>query len=125
VSTITVPSGTNITVLVGNLGRAPEVRTLPSGDRVLALELSIRPLGAAAESVPIAWYDPPQPAVLWIAGEELLVVGRTRRRFFRAGGITQSRTEVVATSVVPTRRSAAARRALVGALDLLDGAMVP
>jgi single-strand DNA-binding protein len=121
----TVPSGTNVTVLVGNLGRAPEVRTLPSGDRVLALELSIRPVGAAAESVPIAWYDPPEPAVLWIAGEELLIVGRTRRRFFRSGGLTQSRTEVVATSVTPTRKAAAARRALGSALDLLDGAMVP
>jgi single-strand DNA-binding protein len=121
----TVPSGTNVTVLVGNLGRAPEVRTLPSGDRVLALELSIRPVGAAAESVPIAWYHPPQPAVLWIAGEELLIVGRTRRRFFRSGGLTQSRTEVVATSVTPTRKAAAARRALGSALDLLDGAMVP
>ena len=121
----TVPSGTNVTVLVGHLGRAPEVRTLPSGDRVLSLELSIRPSGAAAESVPIAWYDPPEPAVLWIAGEELLVVGRTRRRFYRAQGCTQSRTEVVATSVTPTRKAAAARRALVTALDLLDGVVVP
>jgi hypothetical protein len=121
----TVPSGTNVTVLVGTLGRAPEVRTLPSGDRVLALELTIRPAGAAAESVPIAWYDPPEPAVLWIAGEELLVVGRTRRRFFRAAGLTQSRTEVVATAIVPTRRTAAARKALVSVLDVLDGVAVP
>jgi single-strand DNA-binding protein len=117
---IAIPSGTNVTVLVGTLGRAPEARTLSSGDRVLSLEVTVRPDGAAAESVPVAWYDPPQPAVLWIAGEELLVVGRTRRRFFRAGGATQSRTEVVATAVVPTRRSAAARKALVGAIEALD-----
>jgi single-stranded DNA-binding protein len=120
-STATVPSGTNVTVLVGTLGRAPEVRTLPSGDRVLALEVTVRPLGAAAESVPVAWYDPPEGAVLWIAGEELLVVGRTRRRFFRRAGATESRTEVVATAVIPTRKAAAARKALVGALDVLDG----
>jgi single-strand DNA-binding protein len=123
-STVAVPSGTNVTVVVGTLGRAPEIRTLPSGDRVLALELSVRPLGAAAESVPIAWYDPPSPAVLWIAGEELLAVGRTRRRFFRVGGVTQSRTEVVATAVIPTRKAAAARKALVTALDLLDGVAI-
>ena len=115
-----IPSGTNVTVLVGTLGRAPEARTLPSGDRVLSLEVTVRPEGAPGESVPVAWYDPPQPAVLWIAGEELLVVGRTRTRFFRVGGVTQSRTEVVATTVVPTRRSAAARKALVGALEVLD-----
>lgn len=115
-----IPSGTNVTVLVGTLGRAPEVRTLASGDLVLTLEVTVRPEGASAESVPVAWYDPPQPAVLWIAGEELLVVGRTRRRFFRAGGMTQSRTEVVATAVVPTRRSAAARKALVSVLESLD-----
>jgi single-strand DNA-binding protein len=118
---ITIPSGTNITVLVGTIGREPEMRTLPSGDRVLSLEISVRPETGGAEAVPVAWYDPPEPAVLWIAGEELLVVGRTRRRFFRSGGVTQSRTEVVASSVVPTRRTAAARRALVGALDALDG----
>jgi single-strand DNA-binding protein len=117
----TIPSGTNITVLVGTIGRDPELRTLPSGDRVLALELTVRADTGGAESVPVAWYDPPQPAVLWIAGEEILVVGRTRRRFFRSGGVTQSRTEVVASSVVPTRRTAAARRAVVGALEALDG----
>jgi single-strand DNA-binding protein len=117
----TIPSGTNVTVLVGSLGREPEVRTLPSGDRVLGLEITVRPESGGAESVPVAWYDPPEPAVLWIAGEELLVVGRTRRRFFRSGGITQSRTEVVASAVIPTRRQAAARRALVAALDVLDG----
>ena len=82
----TIPSGTNVTVLVGTLGRPPEPRTLPSGDRVLGLEITVRPDQGGAESVPVAWYDPPEPAVLWIAGEELLVVGRTRRRFFRSGG---------------------------------------
>jgi single-stranded DNA-binding protein len=120
-STTTIPTGTNIAVVVGTLGREAEVRTLPTGDRVLGLEITVRPDGAGAETVPVAWYDPPDPAILWIAGEELLVVGRTRRRFFRSNGVTQSRTEVVATAVVPTRRKAAARAALVGALEALDG----
>ena len=34
------------------------------------------------------------------AGAEVAVLGRVRRRFFRAGGLTQSRTEVVASRVV-------------------------
>jgi single-strand DNA-binding protein len=50
-------------------------------------------------------------------GQELLVTGRVRRRFFRAGGVTQSRTEVVADRVVPTRRRAAVRRAVEAAAE--------
>jgi len=115
----TVPSGTNLAVLVGTLSREPELRSLPSGDTVLALEVTIRPEGAAAESVPIAWFAAPAGAAAWAVGEELLVIGRTRRRFFRAGGATQSRTEVVASAAVPTRRGAACRKALGSALDAL------
>jgi single-strand DNA-binding protein len=40
------------------------------------------------------------------------VTGHVRRRFFRAGGGTQSRTEVVADAVVPVRSKARARRAI-------------
>ena len=45
------------------------------------------------------------------------MVGRVRRRFFRAGGGTQSRTEVVATTAIPTRRAAAIDKALRAALE--------
>ncbi|HEY9557733.1 MAG TPA: single-stranded DNA-binding protein [Acidimicrobiales bacterium] len=110
-------AGTNLSILVGTLTRAPEARTLPSGDTVLALELSVRPEGGPAESVPVAWFDAPPAALEWPSGHELLVVGRVRRRFFRAGGATQSRTEVVASTVVPTRRASAADKALRAALE--------
>ena len=116
-TTTTAVPGTNVALVVGTLTRPPELRPLPSGDTVLALELSVRPPGGAAESVPVAWYAPSAGAAAWPAGEELFVAGRTRRRFFRAGGQTQSRTEVVAHAVVPTRRAAATRRALAAALD--------
>ncbi len=112
-STPTVPPrGTNLSILVGTLSRDAELRELPSGDEVLALELTVRAEGASAESVPVAWPTPPASASRWAAGEELLVVGRVRRRFFRAGGATQSRTEVVARAAVPTRRAASAVKAL-------------
>lgn len=117
-SSTTVPSaGTNLSILVGTLSRGPELRDLPSGDQILCLELTVRPSGAPAESVPVAWFGAPAAAAGWSAGDELLVVGRVRRRFFRVGGATQSRTEVVATVAVPTRRAAAARKALLGAID--------
>jgi single-strand DNA-binding protein len=114
--TPTALAGTNLAVLVGTLTRAPELRTLPSGDTVLALEVTVRGADGPAESVPVAWFEAPGGAATWTAGEEVLVVGRTRRRFFRAGGATQSRTEVVAHRVVPTRRRAAAGRALAAAV---------
>jgi single-strand DNA-binding protein len=117
----TVPSGINLAVLVGTLSRAPELRALPSGDTVLTLELTVRPPEGPAESVPVAWFDAPASALDWAPGEELLVTGRTRRRFFRAGGATQSRTEVVAARAVPTRRAAAARKALRAAIDTVEG----
>jgi single-strand DNA-binding protein len=115
-STTTLPAGTNLSILVGTLSRAPEPRELPSGDEVLTLEVTIHPPGASAETVPVAWFAAPAAAVGWSAGEEVLVIGRVRRRFFRAGGVTQSRTEVVASTAVPTRRTAAASKALLAAI---------
>jgi single-strand DNA-binding protein len=112
-------AGTNLAVLVGVLSRDAEVRSLPSGDRLVALELTIRPADGAADTVPVAWPDAPDEAGAWEEGEELLVTGRVRRRYFRAGGVTQSRTEVVADRVVPTRRAATANRALESALARL------
>jgi len=116
-STIVPAAGTNLSILVGVLSRDAELRDLPSGDQVLTLELTVRAEGQPAESVPVAWIGAPRAATTWSAGEELLVVGRVRRRFFRAGGSTQSRTEVVATTAVPTRRAATASKAVRAALD--------
>ena len=125
VPSTTPAPGTNLTILVGVLSRDAELRTLPSGDHLVALELTVRPEGAPAESVPVAWPGAPASAASWEAGEELLVTGRVRRRYFRAGGSTQSRTEVVAepgrahppAGARPARRcDAAARRSLPGRL---------
>lgn len=116
-STRTPLTGTNIAILVGTLSRPAEHRTLPSGDHLLVLDLSVRPLDGAAESVPVAWPDGASSATGWPVGSEVLVVGRVRRRFFRAGGVTQSRTEVVATQATLTRRAASARKAVRRALD--------
>ncbi len=93
----------NIAVVRGTLSRAPEVRALPSGDEVASLEVTVAPHEAQdrAESVPVSVADPPG----WLRdlepGDEVAVLGRVRRRFFKAGPSTQSRTEVVAERVVP------------------------
>jgi single-strand DNA-binding protein len=118
-TTTRLPVGTNVAVLVGALTRPPELRALPSGEHVLSLELTVRPAQGPAESVPLAWFGAPPAAAAWPAGAELAVVGRVRRRFFRAGGATQSRTEVVVATAVPVRQGARARRAVADAVAAL------
>lgn len=110
----------NITVVTGHLSRPPERRTLPSGEVVVSYDLRVAGADDRAESVPVAWQSAPPSASELEVGEALLVVGRVRRRFFRAGGSTQSRTEVVASAVVPLRRRAAVRRLLAEASAGLD-----
>ena len=107
----------NIVLLHGVLSREPELRELPSGDHVASFDLTIRDEGYDTDVVPISWPCAPAPALDKLEpGRELVVTGRVRRRFFRAGGTTQSRTEVIATAVVPTRQSKQVDRALEAAL---------
>ena len=93
----------NIVLLQGTLSSDPVVRTLASGSTLWSLELTTVVDGVNV-SVPVAWFDPPASAAQWVAGNALLVSGTVRRRFYRSGGITQSRTEVVATEVVALSR---------------------
>lgn len=116
------PPGTNLVVLRGVLSREPELRALPSGSTLVAYELTVRaegPAAARAESVPVCWFDPPATATRFAAGTDVVVVGRVRRRFFRAGGATASRTEVVADRVLPARAAARCRDAVDRALGQL------
>ncbi len=114
----------NVVVLHGRLSRPAELRLLPSGDRLAALELSVARSGAKAESVPVVWPDPPAAVSDLEVDHLVVVVGRVRRRFFRAGGQTQSRTEVVADRVVPARHGKRARTALAEAVARLEASGV-
>lgn len=53
-------------------------------------------------------------------GEDVVVIGRVRRRFFRAAGSTVARTELVVHRIEPARRRAAVKRAIQKAVDELD-----
>ncbi|MBW3626777.1 MAG: single-stranded DNA-binding protein, partial [Actinobacteria bacterium] len=106
----------NVAILRGRLSRPPEERLLPSGDVVVSYDVTVPRPGERAETVPVAWVNPPASAADLDVDVEVVVVGRVRRRFFRAGGATQSRTEVVAERVVPTRRRARAAQAVAAAL---------
>lgn len=111
---------TNVVVLRGRLTRPAAVRSLPSGDELVELEVSIPREGERAESAPVVWADAPAAARELDVDEEVLVVGRVRRRFFRSGGATQSRTEVVAEAVVPAAQTRRARTVLGRALARLE-----
>jgi single-strand DNA-binding protein len=73
-------------------------------------------------SVPIAWNDPTATQLgMVVSGADVTVIGTVRRRFFRVGGATQSRTEVVADVVAPTRHHKRVAVALRHAADrILD-----
>ena len=98
----------NLALLRGIVTREPDVRTLPSGTVVTNVEVTTRS-DALTTSVPVVVHDQLVDAA---AGDEVVVVGVVQRRFFRAGGVTQSRTEVVAGHVLRTRRRRAVARAL-------------
>jgi single-strand DNA-binding protein len=102
----------NVAVIRGSLSRDPEVRDLPSGDRVANYEVTVRDV-TPAESVPVVLFDPTASLADLGAGDEVVVTGRVRRRFFRTPSGTASRTEIVADRVLPARQA----RRVQGALD--------
>jgi single-strand DNA-binding protein len=111
----------NLVLLRGTLTNDPVVRELPSGDTVTQIELTTRVDGRAV-SVPVAVHHGP---VTVGAGDEVVVTGHVNRRFFRAGGATQSRTEVIAADLVKTTRRRTVERVLDGLDDLLTAARSP
>ena len=111
---------TNVALLIGRLSRPAEPRDLPSGDRLVQYEVTIPSETGRAESVPVVWVNAPAYAEDYDVDEKVVVVGRVRRRFFQSGGRTQSRTEVVADSVVPARQAKRAEAAVEKARQRLD-----
>jgi single-strand DNA-binding protein len=111
----------NVVVLRGVLSSVPTSRELPSGTVLATYEVTTRAEGGAAESVPVTWFDPPRRSTTIPAGTEVVVAGRVRRRFFRTAGGTASRTEVVATGVVPARQRVRAGKLIEAAITVAGG----
>ena len=106
---------TNVVVLIGRLARPATLRQLPSGTVLVEYQLTVPRPGERAESVPVVWEDPPPSAVEHDTDDEVVVVGRVRRRFFRTAARTESRTEVVAEKVVPAKQAKRVQAVLAGA----------
>ena len=82
--------------------------------------MCIRDRATGVATVPVVWVDPPGSAA-FAAGDEVVVIGAVRRRFFRAGGATQSRTEVLATSVVKSSQRRTVAKVLAEAVGQIEG----
>jgi single-strand DNA-binding protein len=108
---------TNVVLLKGYVRGDSTSRALPSGSTVVQFDVATSIVDGARTStvsVPVAWTDPSVSALAAVTdGSEVVVIGTGRRRFFRVGGATQSRTEVVVDSVIPARR----RRTVATALE--------
>lgn len=104
----------NVVILRGLVTSEPRVRELSSGTTVTQLELTTRCDGVAV-SVPVAVFDRPVDCT---EGADVVVAGHVRRRFFRAGGVTQSRTEVVASDVVRVTRRRTVEKLVAAAVEL-------
>ncbi len=105
----------NLVVLSGTVTLEPALRELKGGV-VLQFDVSTPLAAGTTTSVPVAWHDPtPAQTSSFAAGDEVVVTGTVRRRFFRVGGQTQSRTEVIVASLIPARRKKSANSALAAA----------
>ena len=107
----------NVVIVRGVVSSEPNIRELPSGSVVTQLDITTRS-DALTASVPVAVYD---RAVDAVKGDEVVATGHVSRRFFRAGGVTHSRTELVAGDVVRVSRKRAVEKTLAAAADLLTG----
>ena len=114
----------NVSVLRGAVSGPPEIRALESGRKIATLAVRTRAGDGRNTSVPVTVWDPPAWIETLEPDDDVLVVGRVRRRFFRtAAGTSGARTDVEAESVAPARdrrRLAAALRRVDRELDRLD-----
>ena len=92
----------NVVVLAGKVAADPVERTMPSGDEITELRLSIPEAGKRLLPLPVAaWHrDVGKRALKGLGkGDDVLVYGQLVRRFYRSGAGARSLTEVVASGI--------------------------
>lgn len=98
----------NLVILEGTLSSAPRESTLPSGTVVANWEVTTS-VDGKAQSVPVQWDQLTKALSRVREGDSVVVLGSVRRRFFRAGGSTASRTEVRGTRFAKTGSATAVK----------------
>jgi single-stranded DNA-binding protein len=92
----------NVVVLAGTLATDPVEKTMPSGDKLTELRLSVPEAGKRLLPVPVAVWDRvlARNALKGVGkGDEVLVHGQLARRFYRNGSTGRAVMEVVATGI--------------------------
>jgi single-strand DNA-binding protein len=109
----------NVAIVRGICSSPPEIRVLPSEQRIAQLQITTR-VGGRALSVPVSVIDPPAWLDQLDEGDELIVIGAVRRRFFRAAGSTASRVEIEAEIVCRARDRRRSRRLANRVAEVLE-----
>ena len=107
----------NVAVIAGQVLSKPNERRLDTGEFATAFDV-VTEGEEGRLTVPVNWVTTVRALVA--EGDEVVVVGKVRRRFFQSSGHVQSRTEVLAESVVASRRKVAVRKALEAAADAIS-----
>jgi single-strand DNA-binding protein len=114
----------NLAVVRGSCSSIPDVRELASGRVIAVVQVTTRPDDGAAISVPVVLWDPPAWVEDLDEGDEVVAVGRVRRRFYQAGGAAASKVEIEADLLAKAgdkRRVGAALRRARDVLETLAG----
>jgi single-strand DNA-binding protein len=119
-SSVAATNSVNLAVVRGVCSSPAEVRILPSGATLVVLQVTTRHGAEAAVSVPVVAWDAPAAVSALGIGDEIVALGRVRRRFFRAGGSTASRVEIEASHIVPAKNRRRVHAVLRRAADALD-----
>ena len=102
----------NIAVVRGTVLREPSERRLATGQRVVSIDVNVSYDDRPNENLEVVWVDPPRNLLIPRQGNEVVAVGRVRRRFFKTANGTASRTEVVAETVLSARQKSRINHAL-------------
>ncbi len=116
----TQPGPCNVAVVRGVVTRGPQTRTLPSGALVAEFDINGHADAKTADSVPVSVADPNATVLALEAGANVTVIGRVSRRFYRSGGATVSRTEILAHRVLPQRLRRRTEKALASVIAEID-----
>lgn len=103
----------NVSILRGRVLSAPTERRLGTGEFATSFDV-VTEGESGRMTVPVNWVTTVKALV--VEGDDVVIVGKVRRRFFQAGGSVQSRTEVLAETVTAVRRKVAARKAIDAAV---------
>lgn len=103
----------NVAIVRGHVLSVPNERCLGTGEFSTAFDV-VTENESGRLTVPVNWVTPVKALI--VEGDDVVVVGKVRRRFFQSGGAVQSRTELLAESVIAARRKVAARKAVDAAV---------